>query len=144
MGSDYKEGLAHSEKAQESPQTLDNHQLTVSWDSGMVRALLHHRVLPCMRQDGDSGPDLTSPAHLKHSLPKHCQPSLVLPCWRCTPTHGSALWDPTSALASLLALDANSLSRARSTRLCLQEKPLPETQREFSRRMMLMRTPFGS
>lgn len=57
------------------------------------------------------------------------------------PTHSSALQDPTSALSSLLALGTSSLSRAGSTRLCLQEKPLPETWREMSKRVMLMRVP---
>lgn len=135
--SHYTVGLAHSEKTQESPQTLENHQVTLPWDSGVVRALLPHRVLPCMRQDGHSRPGVTSPAP---SVAFTAPTLSVLPgSPAAAPTQSRAVWDPSSALSSLLAPGTISLCRARSTRL--HEKPLPETWREISKRVMLMRVP---
>ena len=66
-------------------------------------------------------------------------PSL-LPSRHCRPQHSFA--GPPSqppAMSSLLAQGTSSLSRARSTGFCLQKKPLPESWREISKRVMLVR-----
>lgn len=88
---------------------------------------------PCVRQAGGPSLALTPPARLRRLLSEPRQPFPALQTPPLTPVLGG------TPISSLPAQGTSSLSRAGSTRLCLQEKSLPERWREISKRVMLVR-----
>lgn len=97
---------------------------------------------PCMRWDGDARLDLPAPARLRHSPPEphHPFPSSA-PARQTPPLPAELCGTPVSATSPLFppAQDIGSHSRARTIRRHLQEKPLLESWREISKRVLLVR-----